>query len=53
MFCAHYVEIDDVTQSLRLIDRGIENMPKGEVKQEAEIKESGEALVREPGQTAK
>jgi methyl-accepting chemotaxis protein len=37
------LKFDDVTQSLRLIDRGIENMPKGEVKQEAEIKESGES----------
>ena len=48
-FARTMLKFDDVTQSLRLIDRGIENMPKGEVKQEAEIKESGEALVREPG----
>ncbi|HEY8500328.1 MAG TPA: Ni,Fe-hydrogenase III large subunit [Clostridia bacterium] len=48
-FARTMLKFDDLAQSLRLIDRGIENMPKGEVKQEAEIKESGEALVREQG----
>jgi len=43
------LKFDDLTQSLRLIDRSIENMPKGEVYLEAEIEENGEALVREPG----
>lgn len=48
-FARTMLKFDDLTQSLRLIDMGIENMPKGEVMQEAEIEESGEALVREPG----
>jgi ech hydrogenase subunit E len=48
-FARTMLKFDDLTQSLRLIDSGIENMPKGEVMQEAEIKENGEALVREPG----
>ncbi|NLM27768.1 MAG: Ni,Fe-hydrogenase III large subunit [Clostridiaceae bacterium] len=43
------LKFDDLTQSLRLIDMGIENMPKGEVKLEAKMKKSGEALAREPG----
>ncbi|NLG89498.1 MAG: Ni,Fe-hydrogenase III large subunit [Clostridiaceae bacterium] len=43
------LKFDDLSQSFRLIDRGIESMPKGEVKQEAKVKKSGEAIAREHG----
>ena len=38
------MKFDDLTQSLRLIDMGIENMPKGEVKLEAKMKKAAKRL---------
>jgi ech hydrogenase subunit E len=47
-FARVILKLEDLLQSLDLIDQAIENLPKGDVKEQVMVNGSGTAMVREP-----